>query len=107
MYERQKESLAAYYQKMTLQKDRLADDTYHKQFFDTRRQIIEEFETFYAQNPDTPFALFKSRMHTLMAKYCRPVIFEGNPFFFEFGYREAPKVHRCFQQADFIKSGTA
>ena len=89
MYERQKESLAAYYQKITLQKDRLADDTYHKQFFDTRRQIIEEFETFYAQNPDTPFALFKSRMHTLMAKYCRPVIFEGNPFFFEFGYREA------------------
>ena len=60
MYERQKESLAAYYQKMTLHKDRLADDTYHKQFFDTRRQIIEEFETFYVQNPDTPLPFSKA-----------------------------------------------
>lgn len=43
----------------------------------------------YGGNPQAPSALLKSRLHTLMAEHFEPVIFAGNPFFFEMGLREA------------------
>ncbi len=89
MYEVQKNSMASYYQKMTLKNDHLADETCHKNFFDIQNQIFDEMDTFYKENPDSPSVLLKSRLHTLMAKYCEPVIFSENPFFFELGMRES------------------
>lgn len=89
MYEVQKEHMAAYYQKMTLQGEHLADETCHNHFFEIRNRIYSEMDAFYKEHPDTPSVLLKSRLHTLMAKYCEPVIFAQNPFFFEIGMREA------------------
>ena len=55
---------------------------------DLRNRIYKEMDEFYINNPDTPPYLLKSRIHTLIAEYCRPMIFKGNPFFFEIGLRE-------------------
>lgn len=89
MYETQKDDMRVYYQKVTLREGRLADETCHKKFFEIRNRIYDEMDAFYNEHPDTPSVLLKSRLHTLMAKYCEPVIFAENPFFFEFGMREA------------------
>lgn len=58
-------------------------------FFEIRNRIYGEMDAFYKEHPDTPSVLLKSRLHTLMAKYCEPVIFAQNPFFFEIGMRES------------------
>ncbi len=89
MYEIQKNSMASYYQKMTLQDGHLTDDTCNKKFFDIQHRIFDEMDAYYKENPDTPTILLKSRLHTMMAKYFEPVIFAQNPFFFEMGMREA------------------
>lgn len=52
-------------------------------------RIFQEMDAFYKENPDTPSVLLKSRTHTLMAKYCDPVIFKENPFFFETAYNQS------------------
>ena len=89
MYEIQKNSMASYYQKMTLKDGRLADDACNDRFFKIQNTLFDEMDAFYKENPDTPTILLKSRLHTLMARYFEPVIFSCNPFFFEMGMREA------------------
>lgn len=89
MYEIQKNSMASYYQKMTLRQGRLADASCNNTFFARQKTISDEMDAFYKENPDTPTILLKSRLHRLTAKYFEPVIFEQNPFFFEMGMREA------------------
>lgn len=89
MYEIQKNSMASYYQKMTLKQGRLTDNICNEKFFAIQNIIFNEMDAFYKENPDTPTILLKSRLHTLMAKYFEPVIFAQNPFFFEMGMREA------------------
>ena len=55
---------------------------------DVRQRVYKQMDDFYAAHPDTPSVLLKSRIHTLIAEYCNPKIFMGNPFFFEIGCKE-------------------
>ena len=85
----QKNSLQAYYQKTMLQDGIMADPATWEAFLSIRQRIEDGMGVFVAEQPDTPSVLLKSRLHTLMAEHFEPVIFEGNPFFFEMGLREA------------------
>lgn len=85
----QKNSLQAYYQKTMLQNGAMADPAAWEAFLACRKKITDEMDAFVSEHPDTPSVLMKSRLHTVMAEHFEPVIFEGNPFFFEMGLREA------------------
>jgi len=50
-----------------------------------RQGIYEEMDAFWAEHPDTPPVLLKSRIHRLMAERFMPQIFPSSPFFFEMG----------------------
>ena len=89
MFEAQKKSLTDYYAKTMLQDGRLADAQADAQYARIRRTIHDAMAAYVRLNPDAPSVLLKSRLHTLMAEHCEPVIFRENPFFFEIGYREA------------------
>jgi hypothetical protein len=90
MYKEVKKQMSAYYRKMDM-KDFLQfnDEQITVKFKEKYYRIYEEMDNYYKENPETPTALLKSRTHTLMAKYCEPVIFMGNPFFFEIGYNQS------------------
>ncbi len=90
MYTEVKKELSNYYRKMDMTdflqfKD--PDETlkFRERFY----RIFDEMDNFLKENPNTPTVLLKSKTHTLMAKYCEPVIFMGNPFFFELGYNQS------------------
>ena len=89
MLDMQKNSLNAYYSKTQLQNGALVDPETNAAFLAMKQAIEDEMAAFIQQHPETPSVLMKSRLHTLMAQHFEPVIFEGNPFFFEMGLREA------------------
>lgn len=90
MYTELKKELNEYYRKLYktgfLQ---FRDEETTIKFRERYYRIFDEMDAFYKDNPKTPAVLLKSRLHTLMAKYCEPVIFLGNPFFFELGYNQS------------------
>ncbi len=53
-----------------------------------RAEIYDRMDAFFAQHPDTPGVLLKSRLHELIAELFEPVIFANHPFWFEMGLRE-------------------
>ncbi len=53
------------------------------------KRVCASMEEFYRAHPDTPAVLLKSRVHTVMAGICEPVIFPGHPFFFEIGMNQS------------------
>lgn len=85
----QRDSLQAYYQKTTLRNGVMADPDAWAQFLSIRQNITDGMDAFLRAHPDMPSVLLKSRLHTLMAEHFEPVVFGGNPFFFEMGLREA------------------
>lgn len=91
MYSAVKKEMAEYYRKMDMVgdlefRDKEASDKYRARYY----RIFKEMDDFYRENPRIPSVLLKSRVHTLMAEYCEPIIFLENPFFFELGYSQAP-----------------
>ncbi len=90
MYSELKKEMTTYYRKMDMSeflqfRDEEATSKFRERFY----RIFDEMDNFLKENPETPTVLLKSRTHTLMAKYCEPVIFMGNPFFFEIGYNQS------------------
>ncbi len=90
MYSKLKKEMNAYYRKMDMKEflqfgDEQTTSNFRQKFY----RIFDEMDNFLKENPQTPTVLLKSKTHTLMAKYCEPVIFMGNPFFFELGYNQS------------------
>jgi len=88
MLDTQRNSLNAYYAKTQLRNGALCDPETNAAFLALKKKIEDGMDTFVQQHPETPSVLMKSHLHTLMAQHFEPVIFEGNPFFFEMGLRE-------------------
>ena len=93
MYNLVKNEMTEYYRKVDLlspilfrEDIELRDKDMSKKMTDLFNMIYDGMDTFYNANPETPSVLLKSRIHTLMAEHCEPVIFLENPFFFELGY---------------------
>lgn len=90
MYAEVKKEMADYYKKLNMTDFlKFGDQQTTCEFSAKYYRIFEEMDDYYKNNPETPTVLLKSRIHTLIAKYCDPVIFRGNPFFFELGYDQA------------------
>ena len=53
-----------------------------------RTEIYEQMDAYYAQHPDTPCVLLKSRLYEQIAERFEPVVFLNSPFWFEMGIRE-------------------
>jgi len=81
--------MTKYYHSMIAKNWHFSDPEREKHFYEVRDKIFKNMDGYYRSSPDTPTALLKSRLHTLMAEECEPVIFENNPFYFEIGMREA------------------
>lgn len=89
MYEYQKNAMTTYYRETKLSGNGYADSAANAAFQKVRAAIYAEMDEYYAAHPNMPSVRLKSHIHTLMAKYCEPVIFPEHPFFFEIGMREA------------------
>ena len=90
MYTALKNEMTAYYRKMDMRPwMTFADKDVEEKFRTEYERIFVEMDAFYKENPDTPTLLLKSRLHTLMAERCEPIIFLESPFFFELGYNHS------------------
>lgn len=90
MYVPVKAEMTAYYRKMDMKPwMTFADKDLEEHFRAEYERIFKEMDAFYKENPTTPTPLLKSKLHTLMAEYCEPVIFLESPFFFELGYNHS------------------
>lgn len=90
MYEKAKKSMTEYYRKMDMVgrltlRDKESSDKLEK----TRRIVADELQKLCAKNPGISTVRLKSRVHMMMAELCEPVIFDGNPFFFETAMNES------------------
>ena len=88
MFEYVKNEMKNYYSKLPVRAYPKFYPSENVTDLDIREKIYYEMDCFYKEYPDTPSVLLKSRMHSLIAEYCRPKIFTGNPFFFEIGCRD-------------------
>lgn len=90
MYDKVKKEMTDYYRKMDMIEFlKFRDQETTDEFAAKYHRIFKEMDDFYRKNPGIPSVLLKSRLHTVMAEYCEPVIFRGNPFFFELGYNQS------------------
>ena len=81
-----REYMHKYYRNHDLVRGLEMKDEKSSQIFNHKfKAIFDEMDEFYRVNPTASSATLKSKTHTLIAKYCEPVIFPGNPFFFEIG----------------------
>lgn len=82
-----KETMRAYYRKLDITSDWKIKDPAMRQVWEDRwNSIWSEMDEFYKKNPNMSIARLKSKQHWVMVEHCDPVIFPGNPFFFELGY---------------------
>lgn len=82
-----KETMQAYYRKLDVTTSWEIKNPEMKNIWESRWNAIwDEMDAFYAEHPDMSIARLKSKQHWVMVKHCEPVIFPGNPFFFELGY---------------------
>lgn len=88
MFEYVKNEMKNYYSKLPVRAYPKFYPSENVTDLDIREKIYYEMDCFYKEYPDTPSVLLKSRIHSLIAEYCRPKIFTGNPFFFEIGCKE-------------------
>ena len=90
MIKRSQQEMETYYNKVKrIASGRVADPAENERLACLRKKVFDEMDVFDRAHPGTPAVLLKSHEHTLIAKYFEPVIFLGNPFFFELGIREA------------------
>ncbi len=90
MYTALKNEMTAYYRKMDMRPwMTFADAAVEEKFRAEYERIFAEMDAFYAENPSTPTPLLKSKLHSLMAEYCEPIIFKETPFFFELFYNHS------------------
>lgn len=90
MYSLAKKEMTEYYRKMDMRGwMNFSDAQVGEKFRAEYERIFTEMDAFYKENPSTPTPLLKSKIHLLMAKYCEPIIFLENPFFFELGYNHS------------------
>jgi len=88
MHELVRKEMKEYYETLPFNGQATSEEYQEHSACRLRRRIFAEMDAFYAENPDMPSVMLKSRLHTLIAKYFEPVIFMGDPFFFEMGMRE-------------------
>jgi len=91
MYEISKQSMRDFYQSMPagpIDEKIMPKTEQGKKAYHIRRQIFQEMDCFLKEHPAMPPVLLKSKLHMLIAESFEPVIFDGNPFFFEMGLRE-------------------
>ncbi len=85
-----KAEMTAYYRKMDMRPwMTFADKDVEAKFKAQYECILAEMDAFYAENPTTPTPLLKSKIHSLMAEYAKPIIFKESPFFFELSYNHS------------------
>jgi len=90
MYDRTREALTEYYNAMSATIIYGGEETEARNlFYKLRNKVYDEMEEFYKENPDTPPALLKSRIHTLVAEYAEPILFAENPYYYELRMRES------------------
>lgn len=90
MYNKVKKEMTEYYRKMDIKDWMVFEDKEVEEKFRTKyQQIFDEMNAFYKKNPSLPNPMLKSKIHTLMAEYCEPIIFLENPFFFELDYNHS------------------
>lgn len=83
------DQMRQYYAGMTRVRDGLADKQEDQRFRAMRTAIYKEMDALLEAQPRLHPSLLKSRLHSLIAEHFEPVIFPGNPFFFEMGVRDA------------------
>jgi len=89
MYNIAKNEMNQYYRKTDLVGKEFRDEETGRRITEKSKRISDEMDLFYKENPAISKHLLKSKIHSLMAEYCEPVIFFENPFFFETEYKHS------------------